>query len=260
MTRLPAIFVSHGAPTLMLEPGPTREFLSGLGETIGRPRAILCISAHWDTTAPAITAIGTPGTIHDFYGFTQELYKVHYAAPGEPALARRVLDLLDNAGIQGRLDPSRGLDHGAWVPLALAYPQADIPVVQLSVQSRMNAAHHLAAGRALAGLRNEGVLILGSGGATHNLREFGRYPIDAPPPDYVSSFETWLVDSIVKGHETALLDYVRQGPSAARNHPTSEHFMTLFAPLGAAGPGARGRAIHRAFNYGILSMAAFAWD
>jgi 4,5-DOPA dioxygenase extradiol len=260
MTRLPAIFVSHGAPTLLLETSPTRGFLSGLGATFGRPRAILCVSAHWDTTAPAVTATGAPETIHDFSGFPQELYKVRYPAPGDPELARRVAELLKSAGLECRLDPSRGLDHGAWAPLALACPRADVPVVQLSVQSRMDAAHHLAVGRALAGLRDEGVLILGSGGATHNLGEFGRYPLDAPPPAYVSSFETWLVDSIEEGRETALCDYVHEGPSAARNHPTSEHFMPLFAPMGAAGPGARGRAIHRAFNYGILSMAAFAWD
>jgi 4,5-DOPA dioxygenase extradiol len=188
------------------------------------------------------------------------LNEIRYPAPGDPALAARVAALLENAGFTAGVDRSRGLDHGAWVPLKLMHPAADIPVLQVSVQSGRGPDHHLGVGEALRPLREEGVLILGSGGATHNLREFGNHALDAAPADYAQTFENWLVECVLAGRRDALVDYRRQGPSAARNHPTAEHFLPLFVALGAAGEGARGRALHRAFNYGVLSMAAFAWD
>ena len=131
---LPSLFVSHGAPTLYLEPQPTRDFLLGLGRALPRPRAVLCVSAHWTTPAPRVALARQPETIHDFYDFPEPLYDVRYPAPGSPDLAKRVLDLLAGAGIPAAGDETRGLDHGAWVPLGLMYPEADVPVVQLSVQ------------------------------------------------------------------------------------------------------------------------------
>lgn len=260
--RTPAIFVSHGAPTLAIErDDPTHVFLKTLGETLAKPRGILCVSAHWEASAPTLGTVQRPDTIHDFYGFPQELYTIRYQAPGDPALAARAQELLAAAGHAARLDPQRGLDHGAWVPLTLAYPAADIPVFQLSVQSGLDAAHHVALGRALAPLRDEGVLILGSGGATHDLRRAAFHPPDdsSVPPD-VRAFEEWLVANVETGETEDLIAWTSKAPHPRRNHPTPEHFLPLFVPLGAAGDGTKGRLLHRRFAYGALSMAAFAWD
>ena len=257
MTTLPTIFVSHGAPTLVIEPLPTHDFLIELGKTLPRPQAILCVSAHWEAAEPMLSGVAQPETIYDFYGFPDELYQMHYPAPGSPALAKRTAIMLMQAGFSAMTHPERGLDHGAWAPLKLMYPQADIPVVQLSVQSRQGAAHHLALGKALQPLRQEGVLILASGGATHNLLAFRGQPADAPVQEYAAAFDAWLETCIAEGRDDLLVDYLNQGPSARRNHPTPEHFLPL---LVAAGAGAHGKRIHHTFEHGILSMAAFAWD
>jgi 4,5-DOPA dioxygenase extradiol len=255
--KLPAVFVSHGAPSLALEAGdPTHVFLRGLGEALGTPRGIVCVSAHWEAPSAAITGAAAPATIHDFYGFPEALSKIRYSAPGDPALAARVGALLE-----ARIDERRGFDHGAWVPLSLMYPRADVPVIQLSVQSRLDAAHHAALGRALAPLREEGILILGSGGATHDLRRaaFGDGG-DAPVPADVRAFEGWLVSRVEAGETDELIAWRTRAPHPGTNHPTPEHFLPLFVPLGAAAFGTKGRVLHRAFAYGALSMAAFAWD
>ncbi len=259
MTAMPTLFVSHGAPTLITERGRTADFLRELHQVLPRPRAILCVSAHWETDQPMLTGSAAPPTIHDFMGFPQELYALQYPAPGDPALALRTQTLLNAADLNATLHPQRGLDHGAWVPLALAYPQADIPVVQLSVQPQRNPAHHFALGRALRPLRDEGVLILASGGATHNLREFRGQAINTAPPDYVLAFDAWLTAAITRGDVAELLDYLAHAPHALRNHPTPEHFLPLLVALGAANA-ATGRALHEGFNYGILSMATYAWN
>ena len=261
--RMPAIFVSHGAPTLAIESQePTHAFLQGLGKALpAKPRAILCVSAHWESRQPTLGAAAQPATIHDFYGFPEALYRIRYGAPGDPALANQVRDLLAAAGIEAALDDRRGLDHGAWVPLSLAWPEADVPVVQLSVQSARDASHHVALGRALAPLREEGILVLGSGGATHDLRRasLGGRPDPSVPPD-VRAFEEWLVSGVEAGATADLVAWQERAPYARENHPTPEHFLPLFVPLGAAPEGTKGRVLHRTFAYGALSMAAFAWD
>jgi 4,5-DOPA dioxygenase extradiol len=263
MKEFPSVFVSHGAPTLALEACPAHTFLESLGTTLGRPEAILCISAHWETPAPAVSVARAAPIIHDFFGFPEPLYRLDYPAPGAPALAERAQTLLDHAGLGVALDPGRGLDHGAWVPLSLMYPGADIPATQLAVQMPPRAsvsgpAHHLAMGRALAPLRQEGVLVLASGGATHNLSEFAP-PIDRPPPAHVVAFDQWLARTVEAGDEAALVDYQRTAPDARRAHPRAEHFMPFFVAFGAGGPGAAGKRIHRSFTYGALSMAAFTF-
>ena len=252
--------VSVGAPTLMIGDAPTRVFLAGLGKMLARPRAVLCVSAHWETADPMLTGAAQPKTIHDFYGFPPELYEMSYPAPGDPGLAREAATLLTDAGFEVEIDESRGLDHGAWVPSMLAYPQADVPVVQLSVQPALDPKHHLAIGSALRRLRERGVLILGSGGATHNLREFRGQPIDAKPPEYARAFDAWLEEAVTNDREQALIDFEKQAPNARRNHPTTEHFLPLFVPMGAKTAGVPGRKLHEAFTYGVLSMAAYAWD
>lgn len=254
---LPTLFISHGAPTLLIDPVPTRDFLAALGAGMARPRGIVCISAHWTTRVPMTTHTAQPDLIYDFGGFPDELYRMTYPAPGNPALAERVAKLLENGGIDTGRDMARGLDHGAWVPLKLMYPHADIPVVQLSVQPHQSPAHHAAIGAALRPLREEGVLILASGSATHNLRDFFGRALDAPPPQYVREFDDWLCRAVEADDRDALLEYLDRGPNALANHPTPEHFLPLFVAMGAGG---QGRVLHRAFTYGVISMDAFAWE
>ena len=257
-SSFPAVFVSHGAPTLALEQNDTVEFLKRLGGRIGRPEAILCVSAHWNTEAPAVSSAERPETIHDFGGFPDELYRMRYAAPGAPRLAARACELLGKAGLACTVSPERGLDHGAWVPLKLIYPEADVPVTQLSVQPLLGTEHHYRMGRALAPLRKEGVLILATGSATHNLVKIGRGEV---PPAWAKEFDEWLFRKISEGALDELLDYRRLAPHAAVAHPTEEHLLPLFVALGA-GSGdaqARVRSLHRGWTWGSLSMAAYGF-
>ncbi len=254
---LPAIFVSHGAPTLVFEDIPARHFMAGLAASLPRPEAILCISAHWETKRPAVSGAERPETVHDFYGFPDALYRLHYAAPGSPDLARRAAKLVKGMEI----DPGQGLDHGAWNPLMLIYPQAEIPVAQISIQIDGGPDWHVALGRQLAPLRREGVLLLASGGAVHNLRQF--QIDDRKPADWAIAFDEWLADRIAAGDAEALTDYRRVRPEGRLAHPREEHLLPLFVALGAGLEGSskgRGRALHRSFAHGSLSMAAFAWD
>lgn len=250
------IFVSHGSPTLIFDDVPARDFLTGLGRSMPRPRAILVASAHWETPAPRITASPTPPTIHDFNGFPEVMYQQQYPAPGDPALAAEIKARLDAAGLPAALDASRGLDHGAWVPLKLAYPAADIPVLQLSLQTHLGPRHHLALGEALSPLAKDGVLILGSGSLTHDLRNVSwRGPNEEP--DWVKSFGDWVQSALAEGRTADLLDYRRLAPNAARNHPTEEHFLPLFIALGAAGGKAKMHQLHSSVTFSVLRMDSF---
>jgi 4,5-DOPA dioxygenase extradiol len=256
--RFPVVFVSHGAPTLALEQNDTVEFLKRLGGELGRPEAILCVSAHWNTEAPAVSGAERPETIHDFGGFPDELYRMRYPAPGAPSLAGRVRELLGEAGLACTVSPNRGLDHGAWVPLRLIYPGADVPVTQLSVQPSLGTEHHYRLGRALAPLREEGVLVLATGSATHNLAKIGGGEV---PPAWAKEFDEWLFRKISEGALNELLDYRRLAPHAAVAHPTDEHLLPLFVAMGAGAgePRARGRSLHRGWTWGSLSMAAYGF-
>jgi len=256
--RLPAVFVSHGAPTLALEQNDTVEFLRRLGGELGRPEAILCVSAHWNTDKPALSAAERPETIHDFGGFPEELYRIRYPAPGAPQLAGRVSELLEGAGFACTVSNTRGLDHGAWVPLRHIYPEADIPVTQLSLQPTLGPGHHFEIGKALAPLRGEGVLILATGSATHNLGRIGRGEV---PPEWAREFDGWLYEKIKAGALEELFNYRRLAPHASVAHPTDEHLLPLFVALGAGleGSEARGQSLHRGWTYGSLSMAAYSF-
>lgn len=232
-SRLPTLFLSHGAPTLPIDPRLPSGAFTWLGEQLPRPRAVLMLSAHWGTQRPVVSDAEHPETIHDFYGFPKSLYDIEYRAPGAPTLAARTAELLDAAGFPTQRE-ARGLDHGAWVPMLLMYPQADIPLAQLSIQPHDDPAHHFWIGRALRPLRDEGVLIVGSGQITHNLRaaEFGAPPEHADP--IVAEFTDWIEARLAARDIGALLDYRRQAPHAAHMHPTDEHLLPVFAALGAA--------------------------
>ncbi|MFN4183404.1 MAG: DODA-type extradiol aromatic ring-opening family dioxygenase [Hyphomonas sp.] len=252
------IFVSHGSPTLIFDDVPARDFLTQLGKTLPRPKAILVASAHWETPGAGVTASPAPPTIHDFGGFPEVMYEQQYPAPGEPALAARVKALLEKAGIPAALDPARGLDHGAWVPLKLAWPEADITVLQLSLQTHLGPAHHLKLGEALRPLAQEGVLILGSGSLTHDLRSVSWRGPNAEP-DWVKSFGDWVNTALAEGRVDDLVNYRRLAPNAARNHPTEDHFLPLFVALGAAGAGARMERLHTSVTFSVLRMDTFAF-
>jgi 4,5-DOPA dioxygenase extradiol len=252
----PSVYVSHGSPMMAIEPSAARDFLSGFGNTLGRPRAIVVASAHFESTQPLVTADARPEMIYDFGGFPEALYRIVYPAPGDPELAKQVAGLMDAAGLAPALVEHRGFDHGTWVPLRLLYPQADIPVVQISVQPQLGAAHHYQLGRALAPLREDDILLIGSGSATHNLMQFFRgnhAPGDASPP-WVVDFEEWIRDKAERGAVDDLVNYRARAPHARENHPTEEHFLPFHVALGAGGEGAKGRRVHTSHDRGILAM------
>lgn len=260
MSTLPSLYVSHGSPMTALQPGATGERLEALAARLPRPEAIVVASAHWLAHAPQIGGSASPETIHDFHGFPPALYRLHYPAPGAPAIAAKVATLLEQAGLAPRIDPQRGLDHGIWVPLRLLYPQADIPVIPLSIQPRLGPAHQYAVGHALAPLRDDGVLVIGSGSITHNLHDFGSGYDAANEAPYVRPFTGWIEQRLAAGDLDALLDYRRQAPFAERAHPTDEHLLPLFVALGAAGERARAQRIDAGIDLGFLAMDIYRFD
>jgi len=256
--HLPILFLSHGSPMLPFENIAARDFMIGLGAKLPRPKAILSISAHWDEAEPSLTSGAHPETIHDFYGFPKELYQLSYPAPGSPALAEHIAELLQQAGLPAKLDATRGYDHGAWNPLLLIYPDADIPVVQLSLLSRGSTADHVALGKALAPLRDEGVLIIASGGAVHNLRAVEWNGTQAPA--WAKEFDDWLHDRLTAGEVDRLIGYRTEIRSGSLSHPSEDHLLPLYVALGAASvTDAKAKPLHRSFAHGSLSMAAYEW-
>jgi 4,5-DOPA dioxygenase extradiol len=244
----PTVFISHGAPTLPRERGvPAREFLAGLGARYPNVSAVLCVSAHWNTPRPAVNAVVHPSTIHDFSGFPGELYGITYPAPGDTDLAGRVAALVEAAGLPCDIDTGRGLDHGAWVPLMLMYPKATIPAVQLSIQGHLDPSRHFILGDAIARLRHEGVLVIGSGGAVHPLGDPAVALGDGLPTDaWAVGFNEWLNHAVTTGDRSGLIRYRELAPAAVHAHPYPDHFMPLLVAMGAAGPVQRVRSSTRA--------------
>jgi 4,5-DOPA dioxygenase extradiol len=257
MNSLPALFLSHGAPDLPIQDGVATEFMRSLRQHFPRPKAILVISAHWCSAQPQVSLARQPKTIHDFSGFPVALYELNYPALGAPALAERVMELLAIAHLSCSSHPSRGLDHGAWIPLLLAYPEADIPVTQLSIQPDRDPQYHWQLGQAIAPLRQEGVLVIGSGSITHNLGALSA-DYDAKPFDWVQRFDRWIAQTIEQGNWDTLMHYRRLAPNAIDNHPTDEHLLPLFVALGAGGTPVMGHQLHGSYTYGALSMAAYS--
>jgi 4,5-DOPA dioxygenase extradiol len=257
---MPALFISHGSPMTAVDPGPAGAAWAALGRELGRPRAIVIASAHWETELPMVTGSASPRTLHDFGGFPDVLYTLRYPAPGAPDVAAEAVALLRDAGLAAGIDGSRGLDHGAWVPLLHMFPQAEVPVVQLAIQPARGAAHHLALGAALAPLRDRGVAIVGSGHVTHNLRDWMthlRHPGDLP---YVARFAEWIADALAANDRDALANWREQAPDALRAHPTDEHFLPLLVAYGAAGERPRVSRVHRGIEGGALAMDAYRFD
>jgi 4,5-DOPA dioxygenase extradiol len=241
-----------------LHPGAAGEAWKALAQRLPRPRAILIASAHWETNIPMLTGAEKPETIHDFYNFPEPLYRLRYPAPGAPELAQRAQALLRESGFTAAIDGCRGLDHGAWSPLLYMYPDADIPVVQISLQPALGPRHHLQLGRALRKLSAEDVLIIGSGHMTHNLRDWARG--QGEPAPYAREFQTWVFDRLNEHDLDTLADYRSRSPHGARAHPTDEHFLPLFLALGAASERPRPERVYDAIDSGVLAMDAYTFS
>lgn len=254
--HLSTIFVSHGAPSLPFEDIPARSFLSDLGSKYGKFDAVLCISAHWQTARPKLNVVEINETIHDFYGFAPELYEIDYPAKGSPELAKHAQNLIKDAGIPCDLDLSRGIDHGAWIPMFLMYPDINMPVFQLSIQQNLDPLNHLELGHALESLKEDKVLILGSGGAVHPL---GYAPLrpGAVTDEWAVEFNEWLKEAVITGDIESLIDYKNRSPYPERAHPYPDHFMPLLTAMGAAGEGVTGKIIHDSWYWGDMGMGAY---
>lgn len=256
MTTMPTVFVSHGAPTFAIEPGLAGAQLRALGRALGQPRAIVVVSPHWMTRGVEITATANPETVHDFGGFPRALYSIQYPAPGSPELAAHTQQVLLSHGVAATLDTRRGLDHGAWVPLRFLYPEADVPVFQVSLPAGLSPEQAYAFGQALQPLRDEGVLVVGSGSLTHNLYEF-RMHDDGESAEYAREFAAWVRQAVEARDDTRLQQAIAIAPHARRAHPTTEHFLPLLVAAGAASGDAHAQTLEGGITYGVLSMDSY---
>jgi 4,5-DOPA dioxygenase extradiol len=265
---LPSLFISHGSPMTALEPGSAGAFWQRLGPAIdqlfGRPKAILAVSAHSLTRAPALLAAARHAAVYDFGGFPDALFRLRYDAPGAPALAEQAQALLAEAGIESHVLDEGGLDHGIWTPLRWMYPEADVPVLPLAYVPTQSPAQQFALGAALAALAGEGVLVMGTGSITHNLRLLGAItrrgsPEGGPELPESAAFRQWMFDRAQARDWEALFDYRRQAPHAAHMHPTDEHLLPWYAAAGAGGRDAEPQRLHHSVTFGALGMDAYAF-
>lgn len=261
LISLPSLFVPHGAPTFALRPGAAGKALRAAAAALPHPRAIIVVSAHWETARPAVGFADRPETLHDFWGFPEALYSLHYPATGSREASQEALSALLAAGFTAEAAPERGLDHGAWIPLQIMFPEADIPVLPLSIQPHLGPEHHYRIGQALAPLTRQGFLIVASGNLTHNLADFQRaYRSGGQTQDYVRAFSDWFWEKLSRHNLAAMLDYRRQAPAAIRAHPRDEHLLPLFIALGAAGENRRATRLHAGIDDYVIAMDAFAFQ
>ncbi len=256
-TTWPAVFVSHGSPTFALEPGLAGPQLRALGQTLGKPRAVVVVSPHWMTRGVRVTGAARPETVHDFGGFPRALYALQYPAPGAPELADQIVALLQAAGLPASVDAERGLDHGAWVPMMHLYPDADVPVLQVSLPADADEVSALALGRALAPLAGQGVLVVGSGSLTHNLYEvrFG----DTQASGYAREFTDWIHQAVRAGDVKRLQNALDEAPHGRRSHPTTEHYLPLLVAAGAASAPLPATVLDGGIEHGVLAMASYVF-
>lgn len=256
MSRLPVLFVSHGAPSYALEPGLAGPQLTALGKRLPTPQAVLVVSPHWTTQGVKVGSAGMPHTVHDFGGFAAELHRLHYIAPGHPDLAAAAADLLHHGGWHVQADAHRGLDHGAWVPLLHLYPEATLPVFQVSMPFDLTATTAVRLGRALAPLSERGVLLLGSGSLTHNLREL---QIDSTREEaYVREFTSWVRGRVQSGDLPGVASAIADAPHGRRAHPTDEHYLPLLVAMGAAGSSSV-EVLDGGIQCGVLAMESYVF-
>ncbi|MGB4062276.1 MAG: class III extradiol ring-cleavage dioxygenase [Azonexus sp.] len=262
MTQVyPTLFVPHGAPTFALRPGAAGAALTTMAASLPLPRAIVIVSAHWDTAVPTVGFAERPETIHDFWGFPDELYEIRYPATGCREASEEVVAALKAAGLPVASDASRGLDHGAWVPLRRMFPDAEVPVIPLSIQSRGGPTAAYKLGQALAPLTEKGFLVIASGNVTHNLRDYQMAARNSgQTPAYVRQFTDWLAGRLYSHDISALLDYRQQAPGGVQAHPSDEHLLPLYVALGAAGENAQANRFHAGIDNYVIAMDAFSFS
>ncbi|MHA6140767.1 DODA-type extradiol aromatic ring-opening family dioxygenase [Pseudomonas mohnii] len=247
----PSLYISHGSPMLALEPGASGPALARLAAELPKPKAIVIVSAHWESNELLVSGNPRPDTWHDFGGFPKALFEVEYPAPGDPQRAAEVVELLKASNLPARIDSNRPFDHGVWVPLSLMYPQADIPIVQVSLPTRGGPALQAHVGQALNSLRQHGVLLIGSGSITHNLRELDWHAGPESVEPWAQAFRDWMVEKLAANDEAALNDYRQLAPNAVRNHPSDEHLLPLYFARAAGGDFS---IAHQGFTMGALGM------
>ena len=255
--KAPVVFVSHGAPTFAMEPGVLGPRLQALGAQLTALKAVLVVSAHWQTREIKVMTTERPETVHDFGGFPAKLYEMQYPAAGQPDLAKIAAQLLSVAGFTTQLDERRGLDHGAWVPLIHLLPKANVPVFQVSMPASLNSREALKLGHALAPLREQGVLIMGSGSMTHNLYDIRQ--ATSEPVAYAKEFAGWVKTIVLTDVVNQIVNYRAEAPYAERAHPTEEHFLPLLVAFGAQNPEDDVQLIEGGFTHGVLSMDSYVW-
>ena len=253
----PSIFISHGAPDIAVKAEhPSHQFLRELPNGRSRPEAIVVFSAHWCTEHIMISKAESYVALHDFGGFDPRLYSMEYAPKGNPDIAHTIFNLLRKSDGRTELVDHSTLDHGAWIPLRLMYPEANIPVIQISIQPDRLPEYHYNLGASIVELRKHNILIIGSGAMSHNLYEASFHNHNAAPPEWVQAFADWMKDRLESGVQKDVLQYRTVSPYAMKNHPTEDHIIPLFIAMGA-GNGSKGKRIHTATTYGTIMMDAY---
>lgn len=256
LQTLPGLFISHGSPMLALNPEQVGPALYRLSLNLPKPQAIIVMSAHWESEALEVSTSVRAETWHDFRGFPAELYEMRYPAPGQPELAEEILHLLANAGFAAHANSTRPRDHGVWMPLLHMYPDADIPVIEISLPIHMSAEKIYKIGQTLAPLREQQILLIGSGSITHNLSELNWNGQAKAVPEWASTFRNDVVNKLSHQNYDAVLDW-QTIPYVKRNHPTLEHFVPLFFAMGT---GHRFSIVHSSFSMGALGMDIYRFD
>ncbi len=254
---MPSLFIAHGAPLLAIENNEYTQFLNELGKNMPRPKAIVLFSAHWESRAQKVSNVDTYNTIYDFGGFPPELYQIKYPAQGNQQISDEIQDLFKSNGIPFEVETERGLDHGAWVVLRLLYPNADIPVIAMSVNPKLSTEEQYKIGKSLSSLREKDVLVIGSGGTVHNLRavKWADHEID----QWAQEFDDWLAVHLTNWDLESLFKYESVAPNAeyAVPHYGNEHFIPIFYAMGAADDAKKASLLHRSYRYGNLSHSVW---
>lgn len=254
------LFVPHGSPTFALNPGAAGAAMSGITQKLTTPRAIIVVSPHWDTHIPTVSVATQLETIHDFYGFPQELYELQYPATGCPEVANEVVIALQAAGFEVAQDKEHGLDHGAWQPLRHMFPDADVPIVPLSMQMHQGPAHAYRIGQALSALTDKNIWVIASGNITHNLTDWHvAASIGGQTPAYVKGFADWVEEKLKDHDVQALIDYRNHSAEGRQAHPSEDHLLPLFVALGAAGNEAQAQAFYQGVSDYVISMDGYAF-